>query len=121
MTSRTALLGLLAVILPAASSRADGPPKATGTVAPRAAASKGDRLAAPVLMTAAGKPLVPDELAGDPFVGDFDGDGVPDLLLGYGQAGRLLIHRNVGTKAKPKLGAPQWFDDAVPTGRIPKG
>ena len=37
------------------------------------------------------------------------------------QDGRLLIYRNVGTRAKPKLGGKQWFDDAVPTGRVPKG
>ena len=61
-----------------------------------------------------------------PFVGDFYGDGRLALLLGYGggdivEEGRLLVYRNVGAKGKPRLAAPKWFDDTVPTGRIPKG
>lgn len=55
-----------------------------------------------------------------PYIGDFDGDGTNDLLVGtYG--GRLLSYRNTGTNAKPVLGKPVWFDDANPTGRIPAG
>jgi hypothetical protein len=61
-----------------------------------------------------------------PFVGDFYGDGRHALLLGYGgdclfEDARLLVYRNVGTNASPRLGAPHWFHDMVPTGRIPKG
>jgi hypothetical protein len=73
-----------------------------------------------------GKPLVRERGGLYPFVGDFYGDGRPALLLGYGgdcmvEEGRALLYRNVGTKTNPRLGAPQWFDDLVPTGRIPQG
>jgi hypothetical protein len=73
-----------------------------------------------------GKPLVSERGGLFPFVGDFYGDGRPALLLGYGgdnlfEEGRLLVYRNVGTRVNPQLGARQWFDDTVPTGRIPKG
>jgi hypothetical protein len=69
-----------------------------------------------------GKPLVRDGGALFPFVGAFFGDGRQALLLGTAaKEGRLLVYRNVGTKTSPRLGAPQWFDDTVPTGRIPTG
>ncbi len=87
---------------------------------------KGDRLAKPVPVEVDGKPLVRERAGLYPFVGDFYGDGRLALLLGYGgdcmsEDGRSLVYRNVGTKVSPRLGAPQWFDDTVPTGRIPKG
>jgi hypothetical protein len=73
-----------------------------------------------------GKPLVSERGGLFPFVGDFFGDGRLALLLGYGGdtlfvAGRLRIYRNVGSRVSPRLGAPQWFDDLVPSGRIPQG
>jgi hypothetical protein len=87
---------------------------------------KGDRLAKPVPVEVDGKPLMRERGGLFPFVGDFYGDGRLDLLLGYGgggivDEGRLLVYRNVGTKVNPCLGAPRWFDDVVPTGRIPGG
>jgi hypothetical protein len=56
-----------------------------------------------------------------PFVGDLNGDGRQALLLGTDENGRLLVYRNVGAKGSPRLTGPHWFDDVVPTGRIPKG
>jgi hypothetical protein len=87
---------------------------------------KGDRLAKPVSLLADGKPLVRERGGLYPFVGDFYGDGRLALVLGHGAGGicnegRLLVYRNVGTKASPRLGAPRWFDDIVPTGRLPGG
>jgi hypothetical protein len=79
------------------------------------------RLAGPVPLEVNGEPLVRDGGALFPCVGDLDGDGRPDLLLGTLEDGRMLVYRNVGTKASPRLGAPRWFDDTVPTGRIPAG
>src|SRR5688500_11693239 len=61
-----------------------------------------------------------------PCVGDFDGDGKLDLLVGQhgrdqsGQ-GYLRIYRNVGEPGRPRLAEPIWFDDQVPTGHIPSG
>ena len=87
---------------------------------------KGDRLAKPVPVEVDGKPLVRERGGLYPFVGDFYGDGRLALLLGHGgdcmfEDARLLVYRNVGNKVSPRLGAPQWFDDLVPTGRIPQG
>jgi len=89
-------------------------------VEPVGAGRKGDGLGKPVPVEVDGKPLEP---WGSPglFVGDFDADGRQDLLLGDGYEGRLAVYRNVGTKTQPRLSGPQWFDDAVPTGRVPKG
>ena len=90
-------------------------------LAPASDRPKGDRLAKPVPVEVDGKPLVREGGGLFPFVGDLDGDGRQSLLLGTAEDGRLLLYRNVGTKASPRLIAPQWFDDIVPTGRIPKG
>jgi hypothetical protein len=50
----------------------------------------------------------------NPVLADWDGDGLPDLLLGVskwstGSKGRLGVYwcRNVGTKRAPKFGPPQ--------------
>jgi hypothetical protein len=93
---------------------------------PKGGRPKGDRLAKSVQVEVEGKPLVRERGGLYPFVGDFYGDGRLVLLLGYGGdtmfvEGRVLVYRNVGAKASPRLGAPQWFDDNVPTGRIPRG
>jgi hypothetical protein len=64
----------------------------------------------------------------NPWFGDFDGDGKPDLLVGQGgfgsaypEGGRLQIYKNLGEKGRPRFGDPHWFDDHVPTGCIPTG
>ena len=67
-----------------------------------------------------------------PWWGDFHGDGRSDLLIGQhtfaprvGQKkstnGLLRIYKNTGKDQEPRLSAPIWFDDLVPTGRIPSG
>jgi len=66
-----------------------------------------------------------------PFVGDFDGDGREDLLLGapgggekgnlLSEDGRLQIFRNVGTNAKPRLSTPDGFNKWAPNSDIPRG
>ena len=131
MTSRTALVCFLAAMLPSGCNRTDVPPRAMETedqktAEPAADGPKADRLATPVPVEVDGKPLVRERGGLFPFVGDFYGDGRLALLLGYGggdmcDQGRLLVYRNVGTKVNPRLGAPQWFDETVPTGRIPTG
>jgi FG-GAP repeat len=81
-------------------------------------------LAPPFAVTVDGVPI---DLAGDasfPWVGDFDGDGKLDLLVGqHGREksieGHLRIYRNLGGKGEPRLAQPIWFDDKVPTGLIP--
>ncbi len=78
-------------------------------------------LAAPVRIEAAGKPI--DTAVGHaaPFVGDFDGDKVADLLVGQFGDGILWIYRNEGTAAQPNLSAGVKFKDGREDGRVPTG
>jgi hypothetical protein len=78
-------------------------------------------LAPPVRLEAAGKPIDTDVGHAAPFVGDFDGDGVPDLLVGQFGEGILWIYRNLGTSAQPKLAAGVKFQDGRKEGRVPTG
>jgi FG-GAP repeat len=55
-----------------------------------------------------------------PALGDLDGDGRADLLVGDG-TGRMQFHRNVGTVAGQEFAPPVWFDELCPNGRIPTG
>ena len=72
------------------------------------AAQRAADLAPPVLVMAGGKPIDVDGYAA-PFVGDFDGDGKNDLLVGQYVYGKLRIYRNVGTNAEPKFDGFEWF------------
>jgi len=75
----------------------------------------------PVRLEADGKPI--DTAVGHaaPFVADFDGDGVKDLLVGQFGDGILWIYRNVGSNAEPKLAAGVKFKDGKQDGRVPTG
>jgi hypothetical protein len=86
-------------------------------------------LAKPTLLEVSG--LKETDTSLFPFVGDFDGDGRQQLLLGAPgggkgdflgrEDGRLRIFRKAGTAENPRLDAPGWFDDLAPTGAIPHG
>jgi hypothetical protein len=89
-------------------------------------------LAKPFLLEANDRPLVREDATPlFPFVGDFYGDGRAVLLLGApgggsrdvlgNEDGRLLLFRNVGSKARPRLAGPRWLDELAPTGVIPRG
>src|SRR5918911_2470934 len=75
------------------------------------AAGPAGELEAPVRLHAAGKPI--DTAVGHaaPFVGDFDGDGVKDLLVGQFGDGILWVYRNEGTNDRPRLAAGVKFKD----------
>ena len=56
-----------------------------------------------------------------PLVTDFDGDGVPDLLVGQFEEGKLRIYKNTGTAKAPKLESFTWFRTGEEEGKIPSG
>ena len=59
----------------------------------------------PVPVVADGKPIdVERQGHAAPFVGDLDGDGRPDLVVGEFHRGRVRVYRNVGTATNPRFG-----------------
>jgi hypothetical protein len=96
-------------------------PSAAAAATPAAIAGLDPELNPPVRIQAAGKPI--DTAVGHaaPLVTDFDGDGLPDLLVGQFGDGKLWIFHNEGTAAAPKLAAGQLFKAGADTGRIPSG
>jgi len=84
--------------------------------------SQSTKLAPPVRIEAAGKPIDAAEIGhAAPFVGDFDGDGVNDLLVGQFADGLLWIYRNEGSNSSPRLAAGVKFKDGLPEGQVPTG
>ena len=75
----------------------------------------------PVALLSDGRPIELPYRCLFPFVGDLDGDGRDELLLGTPDSGRLKVFPILGSHGRRVLGAPSWFDEKVPDGRIPKG
>ena len=89
--------------------------------APALAADSGELLP-PVPIPVDGRPLdVEREGHAAPFVGDFDGDGVRDLLVGQYFEGRLRVYRNTGTRAAPKFDSYVWFKAGGAIASVPVG
>lgn len=65
-------------------------------------------LAAPVPIMAGDSPIEVEGYAA-PFVGDFDGDGKQDLLVGQYGLGRLRIYRNLDSNVQPVFKDFEWF------------
>jgi hypothetical protein len=86
------------------------------------AAADRAELAPPFKVQVAGKTL---DVGGvgyaAPFVGDFDGDGVNDLLVGQFAGGKLRIYRNEGSNARPKFSTFTCLLGGKPEGRVPTG
>ena len=79
-------------------------------------------LAPPVHVMAGGEPMDTERIGhAAPFFGDFDGDGLADLLVGEYYQGRLRVYRNIGTAAKPAFGDYTWFHAGAELGRVPSG
>jgi hypothetical protein len=51
-----------------------------------------------------------------PAIGDLDGDGRFDLMVGS-RLGQMRFHRRIGSEFAP----PVWFHELCPDGRIPTG
>ena len=74
------------------------------------------------LLLADGTPLDVEGVGyATPFVGDFDGDGKRDLLVGQFSGGKLRIYNNEGTEKKPKFSGFEWFKADAETGSVPAG
>ena len=56
-----------------------------------------------------------------PLYTDFDGDGVPDLLVGQYSDGKLRIYRNVGSAKEPRFDGFTWFKTGEVFGKVPTG
>jgi len=79
-------------------------------------------LSPPVRLEAAGQVIESGRVGhAAPFVGDFDGDGKPDLLVGQFDGGLLRVYRNEGTAAAPRLAAGQDFKAGAELGVVPAG
>lgn len=66
----------------------------------------------PETLKAVGKPIMADGGNATPWVADWDGDGLPDLLLGS-NAGSVVWYKNIGTKTKPELAKPVTLVDPI--------
>jgi hypothetical protein len=82
---------------------------------------RSDELEPPIRLEAGGKAIDTDVGHAAPFVCDFDGDGVRDLLVGQFGGGVLWIFRNEGTNDRPKLAAGVKFKEGGEDGRVPTG
>jgi hypothetical protein len=84
-----------------------------------AAAATAQTFEKPVRLKAAGEVITTDIGHSAPYVYDFDGDGVRDLLVGQFGGGKLRIYRNAGTNKKPNYEAHQWFMAAGAIATVP--
>jgi hypothetical protein len=85
-------------------------------------AGAGGELQRPVPILVDGKPLdVGRQGHSAPFVGDFDGDGKRDLLVGQFDEGRLRVYRNTGSSRQPRFDRYTWFEAGGQVASVPVG
>jgi hypothetical protein len=67
-------------------------------------------LAPPFLAKAGNQPISVTMGHSAPVFADWDGDGLPDLLVGQFAEGRLRIYKNKGTRGEPRFEDFIWFE-----------
>lgn len=78
-------------------------------------------LAAPFQVAAGGSPIDVEVGHAAPWVADFDGDGLPDLLVGQFGNGKLRLYRNRGAAKMPEFSTFAWFQAGGADARVPAG
>ncbi|HET6881793.1 MAG TPA: VCBS repeat-containing protein [Pirellulales bacterium] len=66
-------------------------------------------LSEPIRLEAGGKPIDIESGGAAPWFGDFDGDGLGDLLVGQTEGGKLRFYRNCGNGTQPRFDDFEWF------------
>jgi hypothetical protein len=74
----------------------------------------------PQKLAADGKPIEAPHGDAGPVVADWDGDGLPDLIVGCGD-GSVVWYRNIGAKKEPKLAPGKTLVKACPTNEVWSG
>ena len=86
------------------------------------ASGESNEVRPPVPVLVDGQPLdVGRDGHSAPFVGDIDGDGKRDLLVGQYNEGRLRVYPNRGDNARPRFDDFAWFEAEGRPGRVPEG
>ena len=79
-------------------------PSLVAFAAALAASATAQQFEKPFRVQAGGKPIDVDVGHAAPYVVDFDGDGIRDLLVGQFGQGRCRIYKNTGTDKAPQFG-----------------
>ena len=75
-----------------------------------AADAAAQQLDMPFRVQAGGVPIDVDGGHAAPYVADFDGDGVRDLLVGQFAKGRCRVYKNLGTNVAPRFHDFRFFE-----------
>ena len=94
---------------------------ATLTASLTAVFAASSELATPFRVECGGSPIDTEVGHAAPLFADFDGDKVPDLLVGQFGGGKLRIHRNEGTAAAPRFRSFAWFQAGGQVASVPFG
>jgi hypothetical protein len=78
-------------------------------------------LSQPLLLKVDGEPIDVEIGHAAPFLGDIDGDELPDLLVGQFGEGQLRVYKNIGTASNPIFAQFTWFEAGGKLGSVPSG